>query len=266
MGKIAYAYADLIKSLAGASITITSEDANYPDTNLQNEQIALCTRTTAKVAIKLQITLSAAATPQFFFIGNHNFSGGTYDIYSYTAANFVTGQTAVETNKAIRLLDMYHRESSAPASRQYWEWDFTNCTSADTYFEIGRAMIVLDYVTITDIEDYVVPRGYGFRNIINETMYGVRWVHKLAEKREGFELIWNERTVANAIHTELRTLYQTVYGDASPFVYIPDLSGIPCYYVYIADPELLYNEIFGLTAGHIGAIKLRLIEAVRGKV
>jgi len=265
MGKVAYCYSDWITALAGAAITITNEDSNYPDTNLQNEQIALCTRTTAKVAIKFQIDLGSAKQPQFFFIGNHNFSGGKYDINSYTAADFATGKTAVEANKAVRSLDMFHYESAAPTARQYWEWDFTNATSADTYFEIGRAMIYTPYTTITDIEDYIKPRGYGYRNIINETAYGTRWVHKMTKNRERFELQWKERRAANSIHTEMRTLYETVYGDAHPFVFIPDVSGTACYYVYIESPELLYSEIYG-TSGDIGGVKLNLVEAVRGKV
>ena len=222
------------------------------------------------MAIKFQFDLGSAKALQAFFIGNHNFSGGTFDINSYTAADYTTGKTAVEVNKAVRLLDVYHYESVAPAARQYWEFDFTNCTSADSYFEIGRLMAYdgSNPVQITDIEDYIMPRGYGFRNIVNETSYGVRWVHKLTEKRERFELSWGERTVANAIHTELRTLYETVYGDAHPFVFIPDIGQTPCYYVYVEEPELLYAEIFNLqTSGsHVGRFILRLIEAVRGKV
>jgi hypothetical protein len=266
MGAVSYAYADWVKDLAASAIAITSEDTNYPETNLQNEQVALCTRTTAKVAIKFQFDLGSAKQPQTFAILNHNFNGGTFDINSYTASNYTTGKTAVEANKAVRLLDVYHYESSAPSARQYWEFDFTNCAAAESYFEIGRIMAGGAPVQLTYVPDFTTPRGYGFRNIVNETSYGVRWSHRLAEKRERFGLTWGERAGAT-LATELRALYEAVYGNANPFLYIPDITAAACYYVYLDDPDLLYQEIFGTgTGSHSGGATLSLAEAVRGKV
>jgi hypothetical protein len=267
MGAVAYLFSDYIKNLAASAISITSEDSNYPETNLQNEQVALCTRTTAKAAIKFRFDLGSAKALQAFFIGNHNFSGGTFDINSYTAADYVTGKTTVET-KTVRLLDVYHYESVAPAARQYWEFDFSSCTSADSFFEIGRIMAYdgSNPVQLTFSPDYITRRGYGYRNIVNETAAGVRWVHKLAERRERFGLSWNER-LAQTATTEVRTLYEAVYGDAHPFVYIPDITATACYYVYIESPEMLYQEIYGVgSSSHAGGVTLNLIEAVRGKV
>jgi len=233
---------------------------------MQDEQVALRTWTDAKVAVKLQFELLATKQLQAFFIGNHNFSGGTFDINSYTANDYTTGKTAVEANKTVRELDVYHYESSAPATRQWWEFDFTNTTSADSVFKIGRAMVYDDFVHLTDIEHWKRPRGYGFRNIINETTYGTRWAHKLAEKRERFELYWNERDNIT-LATELRTMYESVYGDAHPFVLIPDITLTDCYYGYLEDPELMWQEIMGIAStSHTGEATLRFIEAVRGKV
>lgn len=266
MGAVSYLFSDYIKDLAAAKISITSEDTNYPKTNLQNEQIALTTRTTAKDAIKFRFELASAKALQAFFIGNHNLNGGTFAINSYTANDYVTG-TTVET-KTVRLLDVYHYESSAPTARQWWEFDFTNCTSLDSYFEFGRIMAYdgSNPVQLTLAPDYVTTRGYGYKNIVNETDYGIRWVHKVAERRERFSLAWSERPT-QAIATELRALYEAVYGDAHPFVYIPDISGTACYYCYIEQPELLYQEIFGTDSdSHVGGCTLNLLEAVRGKV
>ena len=263
MGKLSYLFNDYIKDIAAGNISLTNEDANYPTENSQDEQVALTTRTTAKVAIKYRFELPAAKKLQAFFIGNHNFSGGTFDINQYTAAWAV--KTIIET-KTVRLLDVYHREAVAPANaRTLWEFDFTNVTTADTYLEFGRAMAYDDLVQITDIEDYIKPRGYGFRNIINETKFGVRHSHELAEKRERFEIAWGERLMTT-LPSELRTLYEAVHGDAHPFLYIPDIDLTACYYCYMEDPELLWAEIMGVGASaHVGQIILRIIEAVRGK-
>lgn len=275
MGKVSYLFADFIKDLSSSDIDLvdgggSAVDSNYPITNLQNEQIALRTFTDAKVAVKLQFDLGSSKQLQAFFMGNHNFSGGTFDINSYTAGDYSTGKTTVEAAKAVRLLDVYHYESSAPATRRYWEIDLTNVTSNDSVFKIGRFMCHdgSNPVQLTDIPDFITARGYGFRNIINVTSYGVRWAHKLTEDREQFEIGWRERTSANAIHTELRTLYKTVNGNASPFVYIPDITQVDCYYVAIIEPDLLYAEIHNLSSSdsHVGRFALKLLEEVRGKV
>ena len=265
---VSYLFSDYISALASAAISITSEDStNYPKANLQNEQIALTTRTTAKVAVKFQFNLGSAKALRAFFVGNHNFiAGGTFAINSYTAADYTTGKTTVKS-VTVRAHDVYDYESSAPTARQYWEFDFTNCTAVESYFEIGRLMAYdgSNPVQLTYLPDFATARGYGFRNIVNETPYGVRWVHLLTDKRERFALTWNERS-GTTLATELRTLYEAVYGDAHPFVYIPDISGMACYYVYLSDAELLYQEIFGTgSPSHSGGATLSLIEAVRGK-
>jgi len=270
MGATSYIYNDYVKDLAGASITLTNEDSNYPTENSQDEQIALTTRTTDKVNILYQMTLAATKKPQIFFLGNHNLTSGSVKVYSYSDAAFSLNQ-ALEGTFTYRALDMYLRLSSAPpVARQYWEFDFskngTAAASGDTYFEFGRPMLYDDLVQLTDKEDYITPRGYGFKNIVNVTDYDIRWAHKLYEKRERFESGWNERKRSNNIYSELRTLYESVYGDAHPFVFIPDITGAPCYYGYIEDPELLWTEIYGIgTTAHVGNIILRFIEAVRGK-
>lgn len=275
MGVVSYLFADYIKDIASVSVDIidgggSAVDANYPIANMRNEKVSLRTWTDAKVAIKLQITFPFAYALQTFFIGNHNFSGGTFDINSYTANDFTTDKIIVEDDLPIRLLDQYHYESEPPLNREYWELDFSATTTTDSVFKIGRLMCydATSLIQLTDIPDVQTARGYGFKNIINLTSYGVRSAtHKLTEKRERFQLLWNQRLASNNIDAELRTLYETVYGDAHPFVYIPSIDDTECYYVNIEQSELLYTEIFGKGANaHVGNVTLRLIEAVRGKI
>lgn len=269
MGALSYLFNDYIKNLAAGDIALTNEDANYPTENSQHEDIAKATRTTDKVNILYQMDMGTTIQPQIFFLGNHNLSGGSVKVYSYSDAAFSLNQT-LEATFTYRALDMFVRLSSAPSpARQYWEYDFSkngNATSADSYFEFGRPMIYSDLVQITEIPDYITSRGYGFRNIINVTKYDVRHVHKIKEKQERFEFSWRERTITNSPAAELRTLYDAVNGDAYPFVFIPDLSLAACYYGYIEDPEMLWAEIMGVGSdAHVGDMALRLIEAVRGK-
>ena len=265
MGNTAYLYYDWVKDLAAANITITNEDSNYPEANCQDEQVALCTRTTAKVGIKIQLNLGSAQSPQIFAILNHNFLTGTFDINSYTAADYTTGKTAVEVNKAVRPRDVYHYESVAPTARQYWEFDLTNVASSDSFFEFGRIMVYGGPSELTESQAFERGRGYGFHNIVNETPHGIRWIHKLTEKQERFTLHWS--TKANtSIPAELKTLFDTVYGNAYPFLFIPDLATTDCYYVYINQDELPWLEMRGMADSTlVSNISIDLIEAIRGK-
>jgi len=277
MGAIAYAFSDYYKDITASDISVVNdagadkEDANYPIENSQNEQIALRTWSDDKTNIKIRFDINSASggtkALKFFFIGNHNFSGGSVKIYSYTAADYSTGQN-LESTTTVRALDMFIRITS-PSDRRYWEIDLSHngsVTSSDSVFKWGRIVCYDDYVTLTDIEHYIKPRGYGFGNIVNVTTHGSKWVHKLYEKRERFELDWPEVS-GTTLATELRTLYELVYGDAHPFVFIPDVSLTGCYYVMFENAELAYREIFGIgSSAHTGSVVIYLLEEVRGKV
>lgn len=243
-------------------------DANFPVANMQNRQVALTTRTDAKVAVKIQIDLGATIGTQYmktWAILNHNFSGGTFDINSYTAADFTTGKVTEADDVSVRLLDVY-KHIAAPSQRRYWEIDLTNVTTADTYFEIGYLMGYSSYITLTEPYNIRQNRGYGFRNITNETTHGIRWTHKIYEKRESFSLIWEMRN-DTYMPSEIKTLYDTVYGDAYPFLFIPQNDETPCYYVYIANPELIWTtmDVFWTGNKYTEGLNLDLIEAVKGK-
>lgn len=264
MGATSYLFNDYIKDITAGNISITNEDANFPTENSQNEKVSLCTRTTAIVGIKYRFELAANKALQIFSINNHNFSGGTFDINQYNAG--WAGGAAVQANVPVRLLDVYHREASAPAAKKLWEFDLTNVTTDDTHFEFGRAMAYDDLVQLSEVEDYERKRAYGYRNIINETTFGVRWAHKLYENREEFELFWKARDRQN-LPAELRTLFEAIYGDAHPFLFIPDLANTDCYYVFSMTDKLEWGELFGTAATDVvTGFNLPLIEEVRGKV
>lgn len=258
----AYLYSDYIKALATASVNLVNEDPDFLGANLQDENVANVARTTNKTAIKIQATLGSSKAIQAFGLLNHNLNGGTYDLNSYTAADFSTGKVQIEANKAIRLLDMYHYEAAAPAARTYLEWDLTNATSADTYFEIGRAMLYDDLVTITEMEDWERERDYSFRNIINETEAGVRWVHRMHDGRERFTLRYNTTTQVS-FPSELKTLFDAAGGNASPFLFVPNLEETDCYCMYLTNKSLKWTDVE--ETDYARGFNLELLEAVRGK-
>jgi len=136
-------------------------------------------------------------------------------------------------------------------------------TTADSIFEIGRVMCYNWNVTLTNMFDMRSGGGYEYKNIVNLTTHDVRWVHKIYKKRNSLQFKW-ERRKATYLPSELKTLYDTVYGDAYPFLFIPKNDETDCYYVYIANPKLLWT-LLDIGTKFTEDITLELIEAVRGK-
>jgi hypothetical protein len=264
MGQSAYLYNDWVKELDAAYVSATEEDADFLVENICDEELSLVYRSVAKVGVKIRIDLGSAKLPKIFYLGNHNFTGGAFDINSYTANDWATGKTTLET-QAVRLKDVYHYELPG-AARQYWEFDLTNvnCTT-HAFLSVGRIMLYSDYTLLTEIEDEERERGYEFRNIVNETPFGVRWVHRMTEKRETFGLKWSIRNQATSLLPgELKTLMDTTYGSAYPFMYIPDVSLDDCYYVRMEADSLNWLEHHA--SEYVGGLKIVLKECVRGKL
>jgi len=265
-GEVAYLYNDYVKDLVAASITVINEDTDYPKTNMQNEKVSACSRTSNKTNIRIQFTLAASKPIKAISINNHNFAAGNVKIYSYTNADFATGQV-LEATVAVRAKDMFTRIAS-PNTRTYWEIDLSKngtVTSASAYYEWGRAMLYDDFVLFTEIEDFEKERRRRYRNIINRTPYGVRWVHKMTPGLEGFGLFWSIRDQVN-MPDEMITLHDAVNGGAHPFVLIENIDSTDCYYVFIEGEELAWREVGGeLTTDIVTGVSLRLEEEVRGK-
>lgn len=245
-----------------STVTMVDEDSDYPVEKSQSSQVADTTRSTAKVGVKFRIDAGENITPDVFAVLNHNFSGGTYDIYHYTADDWATGKTALVTNQSIRSLDMFYRDLSAP-SKQYWEFDFSNITSLDAFLEWGRIMVSSDYVQFTDVEDVQHIRALEFKNITNTTLYGVRWVYAAARERERFTLTWAIKPGTTA-RDELRTLYSAAYGNAIPFIFIPNISETNLYYMALTNEVLTWIDHLSPDP-HIQSLYLELLEEVRGR-
>lgn len=278
MGNAGYSFSDYFKDITTTDIAIVNdaaadkEDANYPIENSQDEQVALCTRTDDKTNIKIQFDINSASGGtkelKFFAILNHNFSGGSIKIYSYTADDYSTGQNLEET-VTVRAKDMFVRISS-PTDARYWEIDISHngsATSGDSYYEWGRVMCYDDLTQLQQADQYDRERGYGFRNIVNVTPHGIKWVHKLADNQERIRLTYH--VAKNTyIPSEPKTLYDAVDGDAHPFAFIPDIALTNIYYGYLVNPELHWVENIGEAADGSTLIKqlvIEFIEAVRGK-
>jgi len=278
MGNAAYAFGDYWKNITASDIAIVNdaaadkEDANYPIENSQDEQVALCTRTDDKTNIKIQFDINSASDGtkelKFFGIFNHNFSGGSVKIYSYTAADYSTGQT-LEATATVRVKDMFIR-IAGPSDRRYWEIDISHngsATSADSYYEWGRIICYTDLVQLQQADQYDRDRGYGFKNIINETPHGIRWVHKIADSKERLRITYHIAQ-NDYIPAEPKTLYDAVDGDAHPFAFIPDIDEDDIYYGYLVHPELTWVESKGEAADGSTLVKqlvIEFVEAVRGK-
>ena len=256
---------DFIKNIPlPGSLSITDEAAGFSVNNTQTEQVSQVCRTSSKVGIKYRFYLGPQYySPRIFAVLNHNLTGGTFDINSYTWAGYGGPKTKIAT-VPVRALDMYHWQIANPASQMYWEFDFTNSTTPASYIEIGRCMCYHGYdIRGANIEDFRVIRRYEFRNIVNTTAHGVRWVHKVAEKIEHFNLTWGRRA-GDSLKTDLMDLYEKTHGDAHPFLYVPSQLSTDCYYVYLLSPIADFSAYFDVDDEQTGDVSIEFAEDIRG--
>ena len=274
--EIYYLENDYFTDITSSEISIVNdaaadkEDANFPIENSQNIDVAKVTLSDDKTNIKIRFDINSASggtkALKVFALLNHNLTGGSIKIYSFTNVDYTTGRN-LEATVTVRLLDMFVRIAS-PTTKRYWEIDISHngtATATEAYYKWGRVMCYDDAVILTDIEDFEKLRGYGFRNIIHKTKGGVRYAHKVFAKQERFGLTWKVRDQTN-MPAELRTMYEAVSADADPFLLVPNITLTPCYYGYIEDPELEYIEAWGTSSGDlVSGLRLNFIEAVREK-
>lgn len=289
---IAFLYPhDLVHYTPRGGLNINNEDLDYPIENAQINIAALKAKTTAKTAIKLYIDPSYGTEGRYYkptitgFM-NHNFSGGTYELFGsefwdYEGGTLFEPET-LQTAVPIRALDTIYISPFVPVNgKRYFEIDLSNVTSADDHLEFGRVIlseplthcfaagVETNYMWITTPESYRRERGYEFLNMSNRTQGGIRWNSQLAEKIERFKLDWKAVTGTDIVD-KIKELYFAALGDGHPVVFLPHFSGtlpLPaadreCHYVYI-EPGFTWEDSWDKK--YTENISLVLKSAVRGK-
>lgn len=116
-----------------ATITYTSEDVNYPASNLQDTRLSRYYRTAADTAQRITMAKANAAA-QYFILWKHNLSAGATlklqgnDTNVWTAPTF--DQTIAITDDIILL-------SFASVDYNYWSVYIDDASNPDGYIQIG---------------------------------------------------------------------------------------------------------------------------------
>jgi hypothetical protein len=212
--------ADLIKDLATAAITITNEDADYPDTNIGTQSMADVARTTAIPGggVTIRIDLGANKVPRFWALLNHNITSGHPEIRSYND-NFVT-LSGESKRVPFRELDamLYYRGWTA---KRYWEVNLASCTFADAFgLELGKLFVALDKTNFSMNFSPGAERGLAFRNVHNETEFGVRWSHVKQADINTMGLRWDPN-IKEDLLDQLTAFIGATSGGAFPLILIP---------------------------------------------
>lgn len=253
---------DLVRDLASSAITIGNEDSDYPDTNIGTDSMADVARTTSIPAggCTIRLDFGSNVIPRFWGFLNHNVRKGNWTIKSYNDA-YVTpsGESRVVT---LRDLDarLYYRGWTA---KRYWEVDFAGCRFKHSFgLELGKLVAAHDRVTFSGNFTPGVERGLAFRNVHNETEFGVRWTHIKQENINTLGLSWDPH-IKDLVLDQLVEFIQATSGGAYPVIIIPDMDLDEFYYMRNQD-AMSWTERSARSI--IARLQMKFIEESRGKV
>ena len=147
------AYDNFIDDLEATAITTTTENTNYPRTNIQDQRIAIDYRSTALSSQTIRFDLGSAHSCSIVAIAGHNFTSGVTATLYANSTDTWPGTTigSVAYNSDIMLLFF------SPSSYRYWRLVISDAANPDGYLSIGRIWIG-DYISINPsaLLDFVV--------------------------------------------------------------------------------------------------------------
>lgn len=229
-------YQNLIKTQT-ALLTPSTEDAEYPATNLYNDNYSEVWRTTTSASQQtLVINMNAAVSVSAIALGNINFSSSaTVKIQWNTSDSW--GAPAGEETLNVSGLDgkrrcLYH-ELSATQTYQYWRLVITDTTLTEDFLELGELSLGIP-VELFDNFDISNTKQLVRNNTELRTEYNQAYVYT-RDYGFIFDLTWT-----NAYETtrdQLLALELAQDGSGTPFFFVFDPT-VPAeaYYVRFNGP------------------------------
>jgi len=249
--------------VAAATVTIITDDANYPAAKLQNIPMADSARASDALpaAINVRIDFGAKRFPLSWFFLNHNILSGNWIIHR-TTAGWVSQEQQTVT---YRNLDAWHACTPWTATSRYWRVEFpAELTYKDTFWEMGKLIAGSNPVKFSFNFEPGLDRGYAFEIIHNVTEYGVEWTHL---KQEGVEYIGlNWRSVIAPPATMLAEIKGFIYatsGGMYPCVILPNPDTAELYYMRNID-KINWRESY--VRALLENCRMDFKEDARGKV
>ena len=255
--------------IAGATVTVITEDVDYPQEKLQNIPMADTARATEDTSppgniVQVQITFDVAKNPRAWFFLNHNILGGDWTIYSSDGPagpwGIIQSQTVTHRRYDTKF---YGTEWLAPSRWFVVEFPAACTYSPEDFWEMGKILCGNDITEFSKGFSPGIERGLGFDNIHNETEFGVIWSYIKRARIQYLGMSWDPHLRVPVL-AELEDFIETTYGGAYPSVIIPDnVNRADLYYMKNKD-ELRWNE--EAARGLIASCKLDFKEMSRGQV
>ena len=134
MQKIRFLYDNWFDS-AYLTLTASTEDDNFPVSNIQHPWWTRHWRSTSKTGQWVKWHFNWARAPKAFIMKGHNLSGG----HIHLQGNATDVWTAPTVDWAIDIEGdpVTYQDDTFPAL-EYWRVDLSSATSDDSYFKIGR--------------------------------------------------------------------------------------------------------------------------------
>jgi hypothetical protein len=219
MAYAAYIAPNLISSTA--TISSGTADSTYGLAKLYDGKAGVPFRWTVTTGGYVEVDFGAAVSVGAVALINHNLTAGaSVTLKGGASAN----PSTVNVSLTWREHDLWAAVTPA-ASYRYWRLTVSETNTANS--EIGE--LVLGALT-----QLTSGYTYGFQTSVNrgmashETELGVRYAAKRWE-RLGWSYQW--RGISTAQLAELQALDAAVDGSRLPFVWVPESSAAPCYYV-----------------------------------
>ena len=219
---------------SGASITYSTQDADYPVANLVDADLASRFKFTSGSGGWVEFDLVEAQQISAVYLGNHNFQSGSGFAVTIKAGSSPNPSSTVATPE-------WREESMVgtftAASYRYVRITITDLQTGDDVTELGEVVIGLRVQ---------LPRGirYGEKphqvqeGIVERTNRGKRYaleLYQLPRREYQFRFPLSELA-------QFRAWWDAVGGMVDPFVWLP-ANGAECYYMSIEDQGFLPDEL-----------------------
>ncbi len=240
---------------SAAVITSSTEDSAYPKENLYDHQAARVFRCTSGSSLTILIDFGGAVVADTIALINHNL---TASAVLSLKAGAVSPPTSVVATPVYRQYDLW--KSFPSTSARYWLLTITDSNSAN--LQIGQLLLGVRtaFPRARRIGGYspALKRA----TMSGETYAGVFWNYHLHQRHEFNPRFRVGSTAELAVFTALDA---AVYGNAYPFLYIPDVTGADCYYMR-KEQDFQPAEFEGRLAGKelVHDYQMTLIEESRG--
>jgi hypothetical protein len=206
---------------AACTLTPSTENSVYPVENIYGEQASNVFRSTSTTSLVIEMDFGAAVSLDTIAIINHNLVAGA--TFSVKAGAAPTPSTVVAT-PVFRAKDLY--KIFTPVSARYWSLTIAGTNPSN--IQIGQLLmgVHVDLPRARKIGGFTPATSR--TSISIETVGGANWVYPL-HKRKVFNPTF--QLIGTSDLTAMETLDEVVDGDSHPFVYIPSITDVACYYV-----------------------------------